>query len=231
MRSVARKAELGPGGNGRRRVTFLLSLQDDGSIADLAAYLAGVSNAVVGREEGGHGAPTDAARVPTASGRGAPLATDGLQQRRSRQQGYVADAAYRRAVELHAMRIAVEHYEDAWEVEDTSAGHPYDLVIRSGGRTRYIEVKGTTGTGDQIHLTANEVDHVRRRAGEVALFLVHSIVVDRTDPAVPTASGGRVRILDPLDLRVGQLRETAYAWGVPRDTASTFARRSEPLDD
>lgn len=162
MRSVARRAELGPGGNGRRRVTFLLSLQGDGSVADLAAYLAGVSNAVVGKEEGGRGAPTDAARVATASGPGAPLATDDVQQRRSRQQGYVADAAYRRAVELHAMRIAIEHYEGAWEVKDTSAGHPYDLVTRRGDRTRYIEVKGTTGTGDQVHLTANEVDHVRR---------------------------------------------------------------------
>lgn len=217
MRSVARKPELGPGGNNRRRVKFFLDVPGGGSIADLAAHVAGGTAPQPGGREGGSGgSQTGGPRAPRSGGRAVPLVTGGAQQRRSRAQGYVADAAYRRAVELHAMRLAVEHYDGDWDVEDTSAGHPYDLVVTRGDETRYVEVKGTAGTGDQINLTANEIDHARRHSGDVVLFIVHSIDVDRTDPAAPSASGGTARILDPFNLGAGVLRATAFTWAVPR---------------
>lgn len=213
MRSVARKSELGPGGNNRRRVTFYLDVPGDSSVADLAAHLAaGSTNSILdGRWDAGRRRAKG-----TVSERRVPLLAGDAEQRRSRAQGYVADAAYRRAVELHAMRLAIEHYEDGWDVEDTSAGHPYDLVISRADYSRYVEVKGTAGTGDQINLTANEVDHAHRHPGDVVLFIVHSIEVDRSNVSAPKASGGTPRIIDPFDVDAGPLRATSYTWAVPR---------------
>ena len=205
MRSVARKPELGPGGNNRRRVTLYVD-----AATDLAGLPAVLSSGARPR--------TDSARqrpAAPASGGGVPLTAGDGGQRHARAQGYVADAAYHRAVELHAMDVATGHFV-GWEVEDTSAGNPYDLVVRRGGQRRFVEVKGTAGTGEQIHLTEREVDHVRRHPGEVVLFVVHSIAVDREDPASPRASGGVVRIVDPFDLDAGQLRPTAHTWKLPR---------------
>lgn len=203
MRATARDPSLGPGGNNRRRVTFFLEVPGNPPIAELAAYLAS-------------GTPVDLSLAAPDEHRGVPLTVGAAERRSSRAQGYVADAAYRRAVELRAMQVAVEHYEDNWVVEDTSAGNPYDLVLRRDGQIRYIEVKGTAGLGEQVNLTANEVSHADHHAGRVVLFVVHGIDVDRTDPAAPIATGGTTRILDPLDLAAGELRPTTFTWGLPR---------------
>jgi hypothetical protein len=208
MRATARDPSLGPGGNNRRRVTFYLNVPGKPPMRELAAYLASGAVADGSSPAGGAGS--------NAAGRMAPLTTGPAGRARSRAQGYVADAAYRRAVELHAMQQAVEHYEDGWDVEDSSAGNPYDLVLTGRGETRYVEVKGTAGQGEQINLTANEVDHARRHSGLVALFILHGIDVDRSNPAEPRASGGTVRIIDPLNLAEGDLRATDYIWVVPR---------------
>ena len=205
MRSAARDPSLGPGGNNRRRVTFWVDVPGDPPIAELAAYLAG----------GTPGASTAAgpgATRPRVATRGAPLTAGPAAAIHSRAQGYVADAAYRRAVELHAMGAAIAHYSGAWNVEDTSAGNPYDLVLARPGETRYVEVKGTAGLGEQINLTANEVAHARRHRGEVVLFVVHGINIDRSDPANPLATGGTTTITDPFDVDAGELRPTAFSW-------------------
>jgi len=199
MRATARDPSLGPGGNNRRRVTFFLEVPGNPPVADLAAYLSG-------------GTP---AEPSVSEHRGVPLIVGSASGRPSRAQGYVADAAYRRAVELRAMQVAVEHYADDWVVEDTSAGNPYDLALRRDGQIRYVEVKGTAGLGEQINLTANEVNHAQRHPGQVVLFVVHGINVDRTDVAAPVATGGTSRILDPLDLSAGELRPTTFTWAFP----------------
>jgi hypothetical protein len=61
-------------------------------------------------------------------------------------QGYGLSVRERRAIELHAMRLATEHYRRSWdEVRDVSATACFDLLCRSpGGRELHVEVKGTT---------------------------------------------------------------------------------------
>jgi hypothetical protein len=208
MRGTARNPSLGPGGNNRRRVTFWVDIPGDPPVAELAAYLAGGTPAASTAASPGMSARR-------AASRGAPLTTGSPTVRRSRAQGYVADAAYRRAVELRAMAVAISHYEDDWDIEDTSAGNPYDLVLTRPGETQYAEVKGTAGLGEQINLTANEVVHARKHSGRVVLFVVYDIDVDRSDPANPLATGGTTRITDPFDVDAGELRATAFTWTRP----------------
>lgn len=208
MRATARDPSLGPGGNNRRRVTFWLDVPGNPGVADLAAYLSGSAPlAPSGPSAGTTNRVGQAGEVPLTMG---PPAV-----RHSRAQGYVADAAYRRAVELHAMAVAITHYGGDWDVEDTSAGNPYDLVLTRDGETRYVEVKGTAGSGDQISLTANEVKHARRHRPNVVLFVVHSIAVDRRIPERPVASVGITAIVDPFDIDAGELHPTAFTWSRP----------------
>lgn len=113
------------------------------------------------------------------------------------------------------MQIAAAHYAGDWDIEDTSAGNPYDLVLTRPDESRYVEVKGTAGLGEQVNLTANEVEHTRRHPGHVILFIVHSINVDRSDPARPRASGGTTHIIEALDLDAGELHAVAFTWTTP----------------
>ncbi|MBU4506661.1 MAG: DUF3883 domain-containing protein, partial [Gammaproteobacteria bacterium] len=69
-------------------------------------------------------------------------------------QGLGLTSAERKAIEMQAMLIARQTYEaDGWQVIDTSSSKPYDLIARKEARIRYIEVKGTTGSGHSIILT------------------------------------------------------------------------------
>lgn len=115
-----------------------------------------------------------------------------------RGQGRAADAAFRRAVELRAMSLAVEHFQTrGWRVDDTSADHPYDLRCERNGQERHIEVKGTTGAGEQINFTAGEVRHHRQDPLRAVLFIAHGIAV-RYD-----ANGPRDHVPLAVELRGG----------------------------
>ncbi len=87
-------------------------------------------------------------------------------------QGFRMDAAARQAIEQHAMQEAINHYEEqGWSVTDISATCSYDLFCkRNKGEELHVEVKGTTSDGQQILLTANEVEHARYRYPNVALL-------------------------------------------------------------
>lgn len=213
MRTTARDSSLGQGGNNRRRVTFWIEVPSDPSLDELTSHL-------VYGEHTDHVAPVFEGPQETIRS-AVPLTVGPPSERKSRAQGYVADAAYRRAVELRAMQIARDHYGQAWDVVDTSQDHPYDFRLTRAGEVRYVEVKGTTGTGESINLTANEVDHADRHPGQVELFVVSNINVDRSDPANPIAAGGAPAIVDPLRIGDGELKPTAFSWRLPPATRSS----------
>jgi len=101
---------------------------------------------------------------------------------------------------------------EGWSLEDTHANNPYDYLAKKSGEEMVVEVKGTTGSGDSIFLTANELKTQRDRHPSNALVLVHSIALDRrTDP--PSATGGVVKPIirwkiarDRLEAKVFQYR-------------------------
>ena len=125
------------------------------------------------------------------------------------------DPKRRKAIELRAMEEAKRHYrEKGWSVEDVSAAESYDLRCTRDGDELHVEVKGTTGAGAEVTLTANEVEHARRR--RTALFVLAHIAVKQADGGEPDASGGRPYVLDPWDIgEEGELQPSEYRYRLP----------------
>jgi hypothetical protein len=73
---------------------------------------------------------------------------------RSSGQSWRVSQVERKAIEFHAMNLAVGHYTSLWqEVIDVSATQPFDLLCRTGDRELRVEVKGTTSFGTSVLLT------------------------------------------------------------------------------
>jgi hypothetical protein len=134
-----------------------------------------------------------------------------------RGQGYSADPRFRSAVELHAMEMAKAHLKGLMGIEpkNTSANHPYDFECEGAPHHRFVEVKGTTGDGTEVFLTANEVEHARSHAGLSALVVVHGIQVERSSDGGWVASGGTLKDISPWSPDVGTLRPLAYRYILP----------------
>jgi hypothetical protein len=126
-------------------------------------------------------------------------------------QGRGLSAEERKAVEMRAMELATEHYEGrGYRVEDVSGNSPYDLICMKDGGELRVEVKGTTGEGVSVLLTANEVAHARDERTNVALYVVSKIRLDqRVDRVI--ADGGEVRVFEPWKIDAFDLEATQYS--------------------
>jgi len=138
---------------------------------------------------------------------------DEIAGRQHARQGFRTDPLLRRAIELHAMARGEAHYKArGWGVEDVSARCPYDLrCTKVAYADLHVEVKGTTGTGVEVLLTPNEVDHAREYYPNVALFVVAAIRVEASD----RCAGGRDTIFEPWDVDGGVLTPVGYSYAVP----------------
>jgi len=140
---------------------------------------------------------------------------------RSKGQGRLLDHESRKAIELHAMQIAIEHYRaDGYEVVDTSLFRPFDLLCTKREETRRVEVKGTQTPGLSVELTAGEVDEVQRGRDQgisTDLFIVHSISLTRSDGGI-TLDGGEVRKLHDWTPLAENLSPTMFRYQVPDDS-------------
>lgn len=133
-------------------------------------------------------------------------------------QGFSSSPQRRKAVELHAMSVASGHFESlGYEVEDTSANRPYDLVANKGAEKLYIEVKGTSAGGEQVFLTKNEVAHAQAHPDQCVLFIVHGIEVAGS-PDTPTATGGTSRVVWPWGPSDDDLVALSFQYTVPPGT-------------
>ncbi|WP_226961794.1 MULTISPECIES: protein NO VEIN domain-containing protein [Streptomyces] len=134
-------------------------------------------------------------------------------RRRRRGAGFISDPKKRRAIELRAEDMAVEHYQrEGWTVE--RLGKPYDLHCTRNGEVRCVEVKGTTGAATSVELTVNEVEHARKPHNTVDLYVLSDIKVDvRSEPYV--ASGGRVTHLKGWEPADEDLRPRSFEYRLP----------------
>lgn len=134
-----------------------------------------------------------------------------------RGQGYSADPAFRAAVELHAMDLAKAYLKGLMgtEMKNTSANQPYDFECPNAPHHRFVEVKGTTGDGTEVFLTANEVEHARAWHEVSALVVVHGIQVERDPEGRWVATGGSLRDISPWSPDSGTLRPLAYRYVLP----------------
>ena len=130
-------------------------------------------------------------------------------------QSRSSNAARNKAIELRAMDVVTAQYvSQGWQVTDTSATHPYDLVCTApSGHDIFVEVKGMGGTGSTVTVTEGEVSHARRNRGNVFLAIVSGISAGSA-PAY-TATGGTLSHLEPWDPDTGTLEPTQYRFTPP----------------
>jgi hypothetical protein len=102
---------------------------------------------------------------------------------------------------------------DGWELSNTSKHHPWDFEAVKGVEVMRVEVKGTTGVGTHVNLTAGEVINATTY-DNCALAVVTDIVLD-TSGEEPTASGGRLLMIRPWHVNEASLRPLAYEYRVP----------------
>ena len=95
-------------------------------------------------------------------------------------------------------------------VEDVSATESYDLRCMKEGREFHVEVKGTTGSGEAVLLTRNEVAHAERMFPEIGLFVVAQIELLR-ESGRPIARGGLDRVIFPWRLDRSDLEPLAFS--------------------
>ena len=142
-------------------------------------------------------------------------AAKAAEESRSRGQGFASSPQVRKAVDTLAMGAATAHFEaKGFLIKDVSGNHPYDLEGVRGDELLHIEVKGTQTEGSKVFLTKNEVRHARERAGQVALFVLHSVEVTG-DEETPVASGGVARVFWPWAVDDGELTALSFSYVVP----------------
>ena len=133
-----------------------------------------------------------------------------------KRQGFQSSVAARRAVEMRAMSLATELLvSEGWEVEDVSAVRSYDLLARRGADTQHVEVKGTTGFGGEIQVTAAEVAFARSHRASMRLILVSGIVVTLEDGGDVMASQGAIRSFEGWAPKTDDLTPIAFFCTVP----------------
>jgi hypothetical protein len=139
-------------------------------------------------------------------------------------QGRSVDPIRRRRVEDYAMNLARKRYEsDGWVVKDVSRrndeekGTPYDFHCTRGTEVRHVEVKGTTGSGETVLVSANERSHAE--AAEVGaysyLFVVEQVGL-KTVKGNVVAVGGSVRYDGPFDPSSHRFTPTQFRYILPK---------------
>jgi hypothetical protein len=194
-----------PGGSSRRLRIFL----DDATL----------NLELLERLLQGQGADPDAAAVDAvvaaAAGRPSSLG-----------QGFLISYEARVAIERHAVDTAVRYYEAAgWGVSDVGAVESFDLRCERDGQEVHVEVKGTTGHGERIILTPNEVAHARDIGTD--LFVVTGIELTYSDDRPPVATGGRAHVLAPWAVHAQCLQPVGFFYSTGLgDAVNTQAWRS-----
>jgi ribosomal protein L37AE/L43A len=149
-------------------------------------------------------------------GRLPEMSVNGPQPSGGGGQGFGLTAEQRRAVELRAMNLVEEWYvKEGWTMENTSRDHPYDFLATRGDERWFVEVKGTTGAGENVVLTHGEVDHARAHCRQTALAVVTGIVLERVDGDWNALSGRVARHIRPWAPEPDRLMATEYRYTVP----------------
>jgi len=135
--------------------------------------------------------------------------------RKSSKQGFQSTPEVRRAIELKAMSLAIDYFQNqGWIVEDVSQRESYDLKCTRQQEEVYVEVKGTTSEGSQILLTPNEVLHTQQNYPNTALFVVSRLQVNNSGEEVEV-TGGETQLIMPWLLKDDDLKAIGYECRVP----------------
>lgn len=136
-------------------------------------------------------------------------------RRPPRRTGFRANAKQRKAIELRAMELAINHFVGlGGTVKDVSSSNPFDLTVDLHGVKFTVEVKGTAGDGGEVLLTRGEVEHHTSAHPANALVVVAGVQL-QGPPEAPQASGGELRLIQPWLVGDDALRPLSYRYSVP----------------
>ena len=126
-------------------------------------------------------------------------------------QGFGLSAAEKKVVEQYAMKKVEKIWiKDGWNIEDVSMiKGGCDFKFSKNNKTVFCEVKGTTTNGDSIILTSREVDKMKERYPNCALYVVYGIRLDKSK-IKPIASLGRIKKKYPWQIKDNKLRAKDY---------------------
>ena len=130
-------------------------------------------------------------------------------------QGFGLSPALKKVVEKHAMDMVEKLWKkDGWKVEDVSMiKDGCDFKFSKGDKVVYCEVKGTTTTGESIILTSREVEKMKERHPNSALYVVYGIRLDKSkDP--PVATYGRIKKKFPWEIKDNKLKAKDYYYEI-----------------
>ena len=115
-------------------------------------------------------------------------------------QAFGLDASSKKAVELYAVSTAIEFLRDKGfsDIQDVGSFHSYDLHASGPEGLLHVEVKGTTGVGEKVILTRNEVLFQKSCFPENALIIVSGIKIDTGSDL--RASGGKLAFISPWEI-------------------------------
>lgn len=128
-------------------------------------------------------------------------------------QGRMTDSKKKKAIELHAMKVAIEYYQQlGYDVKDTSSNCPYDLECFQNESFRRVEVKGTMSTGQFVNVTRNEVRDALSENCETDLFIVSGIEVSVMSAGKYITDGGKIRLIANWKPKAEDLEPTMYRY-------------------
>jgi len=128
------------------------------------------------------------------------------------KQGRQLSEKVRKLIEVTAEDRAEEYYVSlGWSVERVGAMRlGYDLRCKKDQQELHIEVKGTTGKGQEVILTPNEVKHCKEYDA-MALVIVSRIIVAEDETI---SDRGDLQILDPWLIDETHLTPSEYSYRV-----------------
>ena len=131
----------------------------------------------------------------------------------SNRQGWGLNSVDKKIVERYAMSLSEKTLIELGytDIEDTSSSSPFDFKVKKDGVEYIVEVKGTTGKGEIIIVTVNEVEVHRLRHPNNMLIVVHSIDLDRS-PKTPVPSGGVVKVTSSWKIDDTHLRPLTFSY-------------------
>lgn len=125
-------------------------------------------------------------------------------------QGLQSNVEIRLLIESYAMHVCKKFYvEKGYDVKDVSPTLSYDVLIKKNGVERKVEVKGTQTKGNAIILTRNEVELSRSQGKDMALFLIHSIVMNKK---TVRKGSGVIKIIEPWQVTDDRLIPLSYTY-------------------
>lgn len=143
---------------------------------------------------------------------GAALDVIEREHARARGQGFTSSPEHRKAVENHAMKRARAYLiKKGYNPLDTSLTKPYDYEARKGAAVYWVEVKGTTTSGDAIILTPNEVAWARKHRRRMVLFIVRQIRVKGRGKRL-RSQGGTDHVIWPWSVKTRNLEPLSYSY-------------------